>query len=247
QKVSRLLKGYFQGLSQVDIAQITGVDQSTVSLYSTRFKDRAGSIGLLPAGKEYAVVNEVNALRSLAVELYQAGLTVEDANKGLLIMKDFIKLGIDPRQHATLVKVCGEISDPNFIQCAVKLASIEAETKMTYEKIITKLEKAVAELPDAEKKLKDTQSELELTISSLSEKEHKLKKLGGQLTQIQKDTRSKKEELEKELKAKIKQSGLQKAEVEEFSKLKVQLKKQGLDMSTLIKLAKEFGYGKGKS
>ncbi len=46
QKISRLLKYYFAGMTQPAIAQKVGTDQSTISLYAKRFSERAAEIGL---------------------------------------------------------------------------------------------------------------------------------------------------------------------------------------------------------
>ena len=105
QKVSKILRNYFSGMPQCDIAKKAVVDQSTVSIYSSRFKQRAAEVGLLAAGKEFGVFNEINALRSLSAELFTHKLTVDEANQGLKIIKAFIKLGIMPEQHTELVKL----------------------------------------------------------------------------------------------------------------------------------------------
>ena len=105
QKVSKILSNYFSGMPQCEIAKKGGVDQSTVSIYSSRFKQRAAEVSLLAAEKEYGVFNEINALRSLSAELFTYKLTVDEANQGLKIIKAFIKLGIMPEQHTELVKL----------------------------------------------------------------------------------------------------------------------------------------------
>jgi predicted transcriptional regulator len=76
-KITKMMRYYFSGLSESEAAAKLGIDQSTVSLYVSRFKNRANEIGLVAAGKEFMVLNEVDSLRSLSVELSKAGLTVE--------------------------------------------------------------------------------------------------------------------------------------------------------------------------
>ena len=68
-KISKILRGYFRGLPQTKIAKEARVDQSSISHYASRFKNMATEYGLLAAGKEYQVMNEVESLRSLSVEL----------------------------------------------------------------------------------------------------------------------------------------------------------------------------------
>ena len=60
----------------------------------------------------------------------------------------------------------------------------------------------------------------------------------------EKEADAKKMKLELELAAKMKQFKVKQEEVEELSALKVRLSKQGLDISTLIKLTKEFTHVK---
>jgi len=151
QKVSKILRNYFSGMSQCEIAKKAVVDQSTVSIYSSRFKQRAAEVGLLAAGKEFGVFNEINALRSLSAELSKYSLTVEEANQGLKIMRTFITLGIALDQHTTLIKVCGKIADPSFVQAALKLTRIETECNMSYEEVVSRFERVTLELPSTEK------------------------------------------------------------------------------------------------
>lgn len=168
QKVSKIMKRYFGGMPQSEIAKKAGVDQSTVSIYASRLKERADEIGLPAAEKEYLVFNEVDALRSLSVELSKADLTVEEAKQGINIVKAFMKLGINPDEHIPLVKICGEIGDPSFVHAAVKLSKIEAEGNMTYEEVTARFEKATSELPCTEMKLQETQARLKSAEKSLA-------------------------------------------------------------------------------
>lgn len=203
-------------------------------------------IGLLAAGKEFGVFNEVDVLRSLSVELSEASLTTEEAKEGFWIMKGFMKLGISPEQHLTLIKVCGEIDDPGFIHAAIKLHKVESDNKMTYEQVISKLERVIAELPIVEKKLHDTQAKLESTAKTLKQKQHEKAKLQDHLQQLQNEAKAKESQLNQEFMAKIKRLKVKEAEVDELSALKIMLAKSGLDIPTIVKLAKEFGDGNTK-
>ncbi len=113
-KISKILRVYFQGQPQTEIAKKTRVDQSSVSHYASYFKETATQIGLLAAGKEYQIVDEVTSLRRLAVELYNSKLTVVEAQQGHEIIKAFLKLGVSPEQHLSLVKVCQEVTKLGF-------------------------------------------------------------------------------------------------------------------------------------
>src|SRR3990172_2125907 len=91
-KVSLVLRYVFQGWAQQAVARKVGTDQSTVSLWFSRFKIRTEEIGLWEAGKEFGVVSEVESLRSLAVELFKNQLSVQDARQGLAIVRAFVTL-----------------------------------------------------------------------------------------------------------------------------------------------------------
>ncbi|MFC1980565.1 hypothetical protein ACFLVS_07015, partial [Chloroflexota bacterium] len=121
-KASKILRGYFRGLPQTKIAKEAGINQSSISHYATRFKETAAKYGLPAAGKEYQVLNEVESLRSLSVELYKSKLTTDEARKGHNIIKVFLKLGINPEQHHTLIEVCQKVANPGFIEAAIRLS-----------------------------------------------------------------------------------------------------------------------------
>jgi len=61
--------------------------------------------GLLNAGKEFGVENEVDALRSLAVEMTNANLTTQEAKQGVRIIREFSKLGVEPEHYTMLIEV----------------------------------------------------------------------------------------------------------------------------------------------
>ncbi len=243
QKVSKILRNYFSGMPQCDIAKKAVVDQSTVSIYSSRLKQRAVEIGLLAAGEEFGVFNEINELKSLSVELSRNNLTVEEANQGLKMMKTFMKLGVSPEQHTTLVKLCREVDNPGFIQAALKHNRIETEGKMSYEEVVSRFEKVASELPSAESKLGKIHSSLESLSGLLIRRNQELTNLEVQLAQFRKDAKAEQTKLEEELEIMKKKLNIRSEEVKEVAKLKTELGKQGLDIPTLVTLAKEYSYG----
>jgi len=243
QKVSKILRNYFSGMPQCEIAKKAVVDQSTVSIYSSRFKQRAAEVGLSTAGEEFGVFNEINALRSLSAELFKHNLTVEEANQGLMIMKAFMKLGIEPEQHTTLVKLCKEVDDPGFIQAALKLNSIETEGNMSYEEVVSRFEKVSSELPSTENKLRTIQTKFKSLSDLIAERNQELANLEARLAQLQKDAKAKLAKLEQEFENKKKELNVKSEEVKEVAKLKADLGKQGLDILMLVRLAKEYSHG----
>jgi len=242
-KVSKILRDYFRGMSQTEIAEKAVVDQSSISLYASRFKKRAAENGIPAAGKEFGVFTEVDALRSLSIELYKAGLTVTEAKQGFNIMKNFLQLSIGPEQHATLIKVCKEVSDPNFVNAAVKLGQIEAQAGLSYHQAISSYENALHQLPVLEGKITEAKAELKSINDLLAQQKQELAKQGKYLEHYKKEVKTKVYQMEQELSAKMRHLALKNEEVEEVAKLKTKLGKQGLDLQTLLKLGKEFSHG----
>ncbi len=246
QKVTKILRNYFLGLIQSDIAEKAKVDQSTVSIYSSRFKNRVIEVGLLPAGKEFNVFDQVDSLRSLSVELSKADLSVEEAKEGFNIMKTFIALGIPAEQHRALVEVCGKISDPGFVQAALKLKKIEKENNMGYEELVSRFEKVSSELPAVEDKLKGKQSDFKSLSDLITNKNEEMTNLKTKIAELQKDAKTIQIKLEEEFETKKRGLNIKAEEIKEVAKLKADLGKQGLDISTLARLAKEYTHGSPK-
>jgi predicted transcriptional regulator len=239
-KVSRIMRLYFKGLPQANIAVRAGVDQSTVSTYASRFKDRADEVGLLAAGKEFDVYNEVDGLRSLSVELAKADITVGEAKQGIKIIRAFTKLGVSPNRHAALVRVCKEVDNPRFVQAALKLAKLEAESKLTYEEAISRFENAIRELPQAEQRVKQARSELTSLNDHADRKKHEVNNLEAYMARLQNEANTRKVSLDQELAMKMDKAKVKEKEIEELATLKKELGKKTLDLQTLMRLAEEF-------
>jgi len=239
-KVSKILRGYFRGLPQTKIAKEAGVDQSSISHYATRFKEMAAKYGLPAAGKEYQVLNEVESLRSLSVELYKSKLTMEEARQGHNIIKAFLKLGINPEKHLNLIEVCKKVEDPGFTEAALKLSQIETQTGMEYHQVISSFEKASHQLPQLEEKIAEAKAELKSINDGVLKNKQELAGQEEYLKKYQNEVKAKEAQLGKELLAKMKQMEVEKKEVEEVATLKAELIKKGLNLQTLLKLAKEF-------
>ncbi|MFC1982348.1 hypothetical protein ACFLV5_00935 [Chloroflexota bacterium] len=248
---------------------------------------------------------EVKELRSLAVELMKANLILEDAKEGVRILKRFEKLGVSPDKHALLIKVCTGVEEPEFIDAAIRLVRAEDEEGISYEKAMSRFEKAIKRLPVVERKLQKGKSELEALDNIVSSRGQEAGILRARISQLKNEmeaskntlerevyalesrktkqeqefearfkelraeTRIRKTELDREHEArlarmhkkakaeqarldqefqtKMKQLGIKQEELEEVAKLKAGLKKQGMDMSILVELAKEFTHGKAES
>jgi predicted transcriptional regulator len=239
-KADKILVGYFRGLPQKKIAKETGVDQSSVSHYATRFKEIAAKYGLVAAGKGYRLMDEVESLRSLSVELYKSKLTVEEARRGHDIIKAFLELGISPNKHLDLIQLCKKIDDPDFPEAAIKLSKIEARTGNNYQQLMSGFKDVIHQLPQLEKKISEKEAELKSINEGISQNKKELAAQGKKLEEYQGEVKFKESQMEKELSEKMKQMGITGREVEEVAALKAELIKKNLSIETVMKLAKEF-------
>ncbi|MGD1120212.1 MAG: hypothetical protein ABR886_12150 [Dehalococcoidales bacterium] len=239
-KVRKILRGYFRGLPQIKIAKEAGVDQSSISHYANKFTKMTAKYGLLAAGKEYQVMNEIESLSSLSVELFSSKLTVEEARQGYNIIKEFLKLGINPEQHLTMIKVCQEVNDSGFVKAARKLSHLESQTGMGYQQVISDFEKALNQLPQLEEKVIDAKAKLKAIGDVTLKNKQELAGQEEHLKKYQDEVKVKEVQLEKELSSKMKQLEVEKKEVEELAALKAELTKKGLNLKTVLSLVKEF-------
>ncbi len=245
--VSRILSDYFHGVPQATIAGRSGVDQSTVSLYASRFKRLASQIGILGAGKEFDMFNEVDALRSLSVELAKAKLTVEESREGLRIMRLFLDMGVPPERHADLVGLCRKIGEPAFIEASLELAEIEKEAGTDYEEIVRKARRLARELHSRDKKLKGLQTDLASTDRILAERKKGSSEVEKKLAKLRRDAEAEEKTLGNRLTIRKKKLKIDEQQLAEFTSMKADLAKSGMTLSTLTKLAKEFANGSTKS
>jgi len=88
--------------------------------------------------------------------------------------------------------------------------------------------------------VKETLAALESAGKSLSQKKAKITSAEAHLVQLGTRTQVQQVELEQVLTDKMKETKVKLAEVEEVAKLKGELAKLGLDIPTIIKVAKEF-------
>ena len=239
-KISRILKYYFRGVPQPVIAQKVWLDQSTVSLYASRFKEAATEDGLLAAGKEFNVFEEVSELRSLSVELLKVNLTSEDAREGVKIIRAFNRLGIRSDQHIKLVQVCKKVDDEGFITSLLRFVEIEDNSDKSYDEIVSNFESVASQLPLSEKKLMELKTEIGSLNNILTKKKSELAGIQSQLVQFREEALAERTRLNAELKAEMKRFGVKEQEVKEATKLKGELVKRDLDLSTLIKVVEEF-------
>lgn len=239
-KVSRMLRYYFAGMPQTGIARRNNVDQSTVSKYAQRFKARADIVDLLAAGKEFGVMEEVNSLRSLAVEFAKYRLTVEGAKEGLRIIRRFQQLGVSPDEHQGLIRLCQKVKDQGFVDAALRLSQWEETAGMTYEQVVSRFEGLAPKVKSLEQRKTELEAQISEFMQSVAARRRELSSLRKEVEQAQKGSEKEKSRLERELKQRMAELDVTIQEVEEVGTLKAQLQTMGLDLPTLIELAKEF-------
>ena len=246
-KVAGILSDYFRGVSQQGIARRRGVDQSTVSIYASRFKRLAGQIGILQAGKEFGVYKEVDSLRSLSVELTQGKLTVEDALAGVRIIKQFLALRVPTDRHTQLITLCQKIAEPAFIEASLELIKVEREAGMSYEEMVRQCLALSREVVSKKKELEGRQADLNSISRVLVNKKKEASELEAELSGIRRNCEAEHKAVESRLTKIREESKIREEELTEFRSLKAQLGKSGMTVPALIKLAKEFSHGQTNS
>ena len=243
-KVSLLLRYIFHGQPQQAVARKVGADQSTVSLWYSRFKLRTAEIGLSEAGREYGIMHEVDSLRSLAVELAKNQLSVQDARQGVAIVRAFFALNVPAAQHKDLIRVCKKVAEPGFVPAALELCQLETKAAVSYKQILGEFKDMCSEIQRLKSEVAEQSSHLSALKSEVAAGKAELASLDAHLAQHGKEVSEQEKKLEEELSKKMEGAKVKAQEVETLSKLRVELSKHGLDLETLVSLAKEFKHGK---
>jgi predicted transcriptional regulator len=178
-KVSKMMTLYFDGYSQTNIASKLKIDQSTVSMYVSKFKSISEQHGIKAAGEEFGIMDQVETLHSLAAELKKAKLTVEEAGVGFKMVQSLQKLGISQKEYKGILQACTKMKSEGFLNSAVKLNKLEHDTGMTYEEIVTKATSTHQELKHTQQDLLGVVGKLKATKEELANIE-KQKKLASQ-------------------------------------------------------------------
>lgn len=239
QKVSKILYYFFTGVLQPAIAKKTGVNQSTVSRYASRLKALADEIGLIPAAKEFGIMHEVDSLRSLAVELSNNKLTVEEAKEGSAILKLYDSLGVPSDKHEDLIKVISKLEDPGFVPAAMKLVKMEATTGKSYHEIVSEFEELSAQIDEMEKKgaaLSQKNESLQESIKELLAAEAKKVQ---ELKALEKSAQQAKSALEAEVAEKTKETKLTLDRIEKLEPMAQALEELSISDAKLKEYLKE--------
>ena len=240
-KVSKMMALYFEGYSQSGIANKLKVDQSTVSLYVSKFKSLAEQQGLKATGEEFDIMDEVEALHSLAAELKKAKLTVEESKIGLKMERLFRKYEIKQEDYKDLIQACTKMKSEGFINSAVKLSHLEYNTGMTYEEVI-------AQFASTYKQLKEIQENLQIVTGKLNVSKDELasidkqKKLASQdlethLNKIGVDIN--RLTLVEDLAITLKKASISNEELGNYIQRQQLLNKAGISLDTFVAIFKE--------
>jgi len=172
-KLSRMMSLYFEGYSQSAIANKLKANQSTVSLHVSEFKSLVEQQGLKAAAEEFDIMDEIEALHSLAAELKKSKITAEEARVGVKMEQLFHKFGINQEDYKNLVQACMKMNSEGFIASAVKLNQLENSTGMTYEQV-------VAQFASTYQQLQETKENLQVVTGKLNASKDKLADINKQ-------------------------------------------------------------------
>jgi len=226
---------YFEGYSQSQIADKLKINQSTVSLHVEKFRALAEQDSVKAAGKEYGIMNQVEALHSLAGELKAAKLTVEEAKVAVEMILLFQKCGVKQEEYHDLVQACTKMKSEDLIESAVKLNQLENSTGMTWEEIVTEAASAHQQLKQTEAQLHSMASELDASNEELAAIDKKKKvasqNLSAHMKQVGVDMNRLK--LVEDLALALKQASISNNELQEFIHRQQLVNKAGVELDTL--------------
>ena len=101
-------------------------------------------------------------------------------------------------------------------------------------------------MPVLEKQIENRNADLNSINSNLADKKQELASLKEKLSKLKKLAEDTLADTEQEISTKMKEAKVTEREIEEIAKLKADLDKKGLDISTLVKLAEEVGNESGE-
>lgn len=237
-KVSRMLELYFQGYSQSDIAAKINVDQSTVSLHINRFKTMADRQGLEISAKEYGIMDALKSLHSLAVELRQAKLTVEEAKAGLRVHRVLQKCGVDEQKYNDLIEACYKMHSDGFRDSAMKLNQLEKGTGLSYEKIIAEYRTISCQLKEAKQNLNELTIKLKASATALRNNDKKKKLATEELNSYMEKVglAMKRLQMVESLAVALKKANVCDDELGNYLKYQIELNKTGISLSTFVEI-----------
>ncbi len=239
QKLSRLLSLYFAGYNQVQIGQKLGIDQSTVSIYISKFGMQAQEKGLLAASKEVGIMDTISALHSLAAELQSGKLSVEEAKIGLKTRLKLETCGIVEDHYAELIEAAGQMKEQGFLDAALKLTSLEKTTGTGYAEITAKYEAVINEIEQKSVQLDDLKAAMTQQQSALKSIESKRETCEKEYNGYLKETGMTMDRLKaaEQISAVLKKAKVKDSQLETYILRQQELDSSGIDIKLFGKIA----------
>jgi len=145
--------------------------------------------------------------------------------------------------HAVLVEVCNRVADPRFVHAAMKLVTIKDTSGIGYDEALSRFEEATSKLLHVEKQLVEKKAQLSHAEGDLAQRKQELAGIEKAMAEARRKAKSEEAKLKQGLMARMEQADVKAHEIEDVARLKAEVGKQGLDIATLLKLAKEFDSG----
>jgi len=207
-KMTKVLHLYFSGFPQMKIGEKCGIHQSTASRYAQKFVEKASAKGIVAAAKEYGIMEEVMALRSLATELYKSKTSIEEAKSGVKMVILFNSLGVPPEEFKVLAKMFKKLKDPDFPKAGMKLIKLEEATSKEYTEIISEFEKLDEEIAVRQEKIANLQEKQDKGEKALEALELGRKEKEEEVAEFLEEAEKKKAAADAEVKEKLDEAGL---------------------------------------
>ena len=238
-KQGRLLSLYFEGYNQVQIGQKLNIDQSTVSIYISKFGLQSREKGLQAASQEVGIMDVISALHSLAAELQSNKLSVEEAKLGLKTRLKLEAYGIVEEHYTELIQAAVKMKDEGFLYSALKLTSLEKATGMGYAEITAKYESVISEMEQKSKQLDDLKAAMAQQQSALKSIEDKTKTCIKKYTDYmhQFDMNMDRLKVVEKISALLKKAGVTDSKLEIYIQRQQGLDNSGIDVELFSKIA----------
>jgi len=209
EKESAIISLYLQGVNEAETAEKEHVSQSTVSAVISRYKRNPSRSSDDEALASKPLRHQIDELRSLSVDLKNAGITVEEAKKGFKMIDELTKLGISLDLLGAVIEVYRIISPKDFpkdafAKATVEMIGLEQQHKLSYNEVVSAYKEAYEKVAKLKTQLIDAKRELE----EIAEKK---KKAETDLTKRLDENRITLEQVDKALKIRqsLEKAGLQ--------------------------------------
>jgi hypothetical protein len=213
-----VLRLYFMGYSYDEIGTQTRVSKGSVVNIIKELKS-----GVYPEFDH--VIDQIDALRTLAVDLKKRKTTIALAILGSMFMHRFLDLGVEPKDVKAWMRLCRNLVSPKypldqFMRTAVELMRLEEQTGLDSDKLLQRYRELVKQI-----------SEKENERTTLANEVNKATALQTQLAQTH---RSQKQQIQAKLQKLLDERNLTLNKLDHVSKLiPHELMKTGLNQQSV--------------